>query len=103
MSPEEYPTWREVHTLMDNKVLQIRQEQDGRYRDVDGKLDRNSNDVRTLERTLTAELIKIRELLAEAKDELASSKGVAEYKQWVFPVLISVIVGIIEVVHIFVK
>ena len=101
MSPEDSPTWREVHALMEAKIQVIRQEQDQRYRDVDVKLDRNSTDVRTLERTLSVELGKIRELLAEAKDELAASRGIEKYKQWIIPTLVSLVLVIIEALHLF--
>ena len=93
--------------MVDAKILEIRREQDGRYRDVDSKLDRNNNDVRGLERTLTSELGAIRALLYEAKEEFAANKasvsGVAGYKQWLFPTFISVIVAIIEGIHLFLK
>jgi hypothetical protein len=84
---------------MDAKVLEIRREQDTRYRDVDGKLDRNAENVNRLERTLETELRKIRDLLSEAKDELAANKGVKEYKQWIIPTIISLVVVIIEALH----
>jgi hypothetical protein len=103
MSPEENPTWREVHTLVEAKVIEIRREQDLRYRDVDAKLDRNADNVNRLERTLEVEMRKIRDLLGEAKDELAVSKGADRYKQFIFPVLISVLVAIIEAIHLFQK
>lgn len=99
MSPEDSPTWREVHTLMDAKVTEIRRDQDSRYLDVNAKLDRNSTDTRALERTLASELGKIRELLAEAKDELAENKGKERYKQWIIPTAVSIILVIIEALH----
>jgi hypothetical protein len=86
---------------MEAKIQVVRQEQDQRYRDVDVKLDRNSTDVRTLERTLSVELGKIRELLAEAKDELAENKGIEKYKQWIIPTLVSLVLVIIEALHLF--
>ena len=86
---------------MDAKVLEIRREQDGRYADLNGKLDRSSNDIRGLERTLTSELGKIRDLLAEAKDELSENKGIEKYKQWIIPTVVSLVLVIIEALHLF--
>jgi hypothetical protein len=84
---------------MDAKVLQIRQEQDLRYRDVDSKLDRNADNVTRLREDMGGELRKIRELLSDAKDELAANKGVEKYKQWIIPTVISLVVVIIEALH----
>jgi hypothetical protein len=99
LSPEDTPTWREVHALMDAKVLEIRREQDSRYRDVDSKLDRNADNVTRLREDMGGELRKIRELLSDAKDELAANKGVEKYKQWIIPTVISLVIVIIEALH----
>src|ERR1700677_4760536 len=95
---------------MDAKVLEIRREQDSRYRDVDQKLDRNADNVTRLREDMGGELRKIRELLVEAKEDLvarniellkvnAESKGVNKYKQWIIPTIISLVVVIIEALH----
>jgi hypothetical protein len=101
--PEDNPTWREVHSLMDAKVVEIRREQDDRYKDVNSKLDRNADKTERLANTLESELRKITQLLYEAKQELtaanASSDGIEKYKQWIIPTLVSIVLVIIEALH----
>ena len=103
MGTDDSPTWREVHALMDAKVLEIRREQDNRYSDVNTKLDRNADKTERLANTLENELRKITSLLYEAKQEMTASRsasqGVEKYKQWIIPTLVSIVLVIIEALH----
>lgn len=81
---------------MDAKVIEIRREQDARYADVNSKLDRNAANVVYLTEKMETEFRAVRQSLADAKDAFAASKGAEEFKRWLVPIAISVLVVIIE-------
>lgn len=101
MSPEDSPTWREVHALMDAKVIEIRREQDQRYTDVTRKLDRTEETVNALKDTMEKEFRSMRQSFSDAKGALSEAQGVDRYKQFIFPTLLTVglvIIGILDLI-----
>lgn len=81
MAAEENPTWREIHSMVDAKVFEMKRDQDLRIDKLDVKLDRvlqNQNDTRDL---------------------LAQSKGVDEFKKWILPIAVSAAIVIIEALN----
>jgi predicted phage gp36 major capsid-like protein len=91
----------QVKVMINEAIKEYDGKQDQRHRENSDKLDRNARNVNDLRDTMTSEFTQVRNALALEKTALVAQQSVDKYKQWFFPVLLSVLTIIIEAIHLF--
>jgi hypothetical protein len=89
----------EVYSMIDERIERYDLRQERRHKENSEKLDRNANAVVSLSERIAAEFKEVRTTLAAEKAALTGAQLVKDYKQYIFPVLLTlglVIIGVLD-------